>query len=354
MEVTVMEASASGKIQHLSLDNLAVNPRLARRLTPTLACRYHALPVAEDGDLITVVMANPDDAAALEAISAALGAKCCVVRGDPAAIDALLAEVWPEEAPRSLRLLVCTQASPMADELRDYAQAIGNLLSAHVGCFQATDDAFAIVDALDKEAGYVGHDLVVFAESDQLLVERLLSYPTDGKTSERMLSSLLLARQPRWPLRKILLVIRGKELDDSAVDWVVRLAGPSGAAVTVLTTVLPAPATYGREARSQPGLNALLTTDTALGQQMRRVAQRLVNWEIESTLRLCQGLPGQRIRREIAEGDYDLIAVAAEPSGLSPRTKPQGQWSHQLPGELALSLLRWSNQPVLIARREAT
>lgn len=349
-----MEASASGKIQHLSLDNLAVNPRLARRLTPTLACRYHALPVAEDGDRITVVMANPDDATAREAILAALGTTCCVVRGDPAAIDALLAEVWPEEAHRSLRLLVCAQVSPLAGELCDYVHAIGSLLSARVGYFQATDDASATVDALAEEAGHADYDLVVFAESDQLLVEWLLSYPTDGKTTERLLSSLLLARRPRWPLRRILLVIRGEELDDRAVDWVVRLAGPSGAAVTVLAMMLPAPATYGREARPQPGLNALLTTDTTLGQQMRRVAQRLVNWEIESTLRLCQGPPSQRIRREIAEGDYDLIAVAAEPIGLSPRTKPQGQWSHQLPGELALSLLRWSNQPVLIARREAT
>lgn len=318
--------------QHLSLNDVSVNLRLARRLPPALACRYHALPVAEDSDRITVAMADPDDALAQEAIAAALGTACCVVQGDPATIDALLAEVWPEEAHRSLRLLVCARVGLIASEVRDYAQAIGSLLRAHIGYF-TIDDTGATLDALAKEAERTGYDLTIFGESDQLLLERLLSEPANSQATEQRLGSLLLARQPRWPLRRILLVIRGEGMDDIAVGWVVRLAGPSAAAVTVLTVTLPTPDMGSQETP--------LTTDIVLGQQMRRVARRLVDWEIESTLRLYLGPPDSRIRREVSEGNYDLVVVAAE---------PQCQGPHRLPGQWVSSLLDWANQPVLIAR----
>jgi len=347
--MTVIKSSGLGKIQHLSLDDLSVNPRLARRLPPALACRYHALPVAEDGGRITVAMADPDDEAARQAIVTILGANCCVVRGDPATIDALLAEVWPAEAHRSLRLLVCTHVSPIAPELWDYGQAMGNLLSARVDCVQPTEDHGALFDALAEGRGHTGYDLVILGEPDQSLVEQLLSHPADGQATDWVIGALLFARPPRWPLRKILLLIQGKETDSVAVDWVVRLAGPSAASVIVLTMMQPVPAALGREVRVHPGLNALLTTDTTLGQELRRVARRLVNWEIESTLRLCQGTPDQWIRREAAEGDYDLIVLAAQPCELGP-SMSCGYWSTALLGELVSLLLRWANQPILIVR----
>ncbi len=338
------------RTRHLSLDNLAVNPRLARRLPPALACLYRALPVAEDSGRITVAMADPGDAVAREAIETALGTTCCVVRGDPAAIDALLAEIWPEEAHRLLRLLVCARLGPVADEVWSYAQAMGNLLGAHINHFQIADDTDATFDALARETRLAGYDLAILGESEQWLVERLLSSLTDHRATDFVLGSLLLARRPRWPLRRMLLVMQGEEMDDVVVDWVVRLARPSAATVTVLRWVLPTSTQCSRETSVQQGLNALLTTDTALGQQMHRVSQRLVNWEIESTLRLYQGPPDQRIRREVAEGNYDLIAVAAEPFGSSPGIEPHDQWSCRLQREWIASLLRWADQPVLIVR----
>jgi len=148
------------------------------------------------------------------------------------------------------------------------------------------------------------------------------------------------ARRPRWPLRRLLLVVRGEEIDDAAVDWAVRLARPSGAAVTALAVVPPAPAMYDRWARMRGGLDVLLTTDTALGREMRRVARWLVDWEVEGTLRLRQGAPDQQIRYQVAQGDYDLIVVAARPNG-------RRRW---LLGERVLSLLRWADRPVLVAK----
>jgi hypothetical protein len=82
---------------------------------------------------------------------------------------------------------------------------------------------------------------------------------------------------------------------------------------------------------------------------MRRVAWRLVNWEIESTLRLCQGVPDRWICREIAGGSYDLIVLAVGPCELTLGAS-NSRWSPELMGEIVSLLLRCADQPILIAR----
>jgi nucleotide-binding universal stress UspA family protein len=98
---------------------------------------------------------------------------------------------------------------------------------------------------------------------------------------------------------------------------------------------------YHGLSRLEGGLAELLTADTALGRQMRRVARRLVDSGIEGKLRLRQGAPPHEIRREAAEGAHDLILVAAA---------SQDGLRGLLLGELATSLLRVIDQPMLIAR----
>jgi hypothetical protein len=86
------------KTAYLALDERPADPKLARRLPPDLAWRYHALPLAEDNGRIRVVMADPEDAEAREAVVAALGPESCLVKGSALAIDARLAEIWGDEA----------------------------------------------------------------------------------------------------------------------------------------------------------------------------------------------------------------------------------------------------------------
>ena len=81
----------------------------------------------------------------------------------------------------------------------------------------------AAFDDLAKEAAQ-NYDLVVFGEPDQPMIERLLSGSADLKVSEQVPGSVLVARRPRWPLHRILVIIRGQETDEVAVDWTIRLA----------------------------------------------------------------------------------------------------------------------------------
>jgi nucleotide-binding universal stress UspA family protein len=168
----------------------------------------------------------------------------------------------------------------------------------------------------------------------------MLPGAADRRPAARAPASVLIARRPRWPLRRMLLVIRDQSTDDVSVDWIVRLAQPSGATVRVLALVPPVPAMGDQAVCTPHGLAESLAADTTLGRQIRRIARRLVSWESEGILRFRQGTAESQLQREVAEGDYDLIVIAAD---------PPGQWLRQLLGELASPLLNWTDRPVLIA-----
>jgi nucleotide-binding universal stress UspA family protein len=339
MELSIKMISDSHPTRYLTLDKLVVNRQLAQRLPSNLALRYHALPVAKDNGHITVAMANPNDQRARKVIAAALGAELFVVECNPTAIDELLTEIWPEESDHVLRLLVYHQASPIADQVQTYAQYLRDLLNGQLNYCQPDDSTDTKIDDL-LEAASCGQDLVIFGEPDQSLIKRLLSGPKGCQAAERVPTSVLITRRPRWPLKNILLMTRGQETSTAAVDWAVRLAEPSNAAVTVLA-VLPAAPTVYSQTLSKYGLAYWLTTDTPLGCQLRQIAQQLTNWEIEGELRFRQGSPENQIRRELAEHKFDLIVTTADPVDW---------WQRRLLGQFVNQLLHWVDRPVLIAK----
>jgi nucleotide-binding universal stress UspA family protein len=324
---------------YLTLDELTADPMIARRLPPDLAWRCRALPLAEDSGRIAVAMADPDDAEAREAVVAVLGPESCVVKGSAWAIDARLAEIWGDAARRRPKLEVCAFPVPVPNELWNYAQALGALLGARLGCMTTAGD----VNALTRQAGRADCDLVIFGKGSQPLIRRLLSrsIADDALASQQsdIPFAVLAAEEPRWPLERILLVLCGERADNAAVDWALRLACPSNAAVTVLTVVPPVPAMYHGFSRMEQSLRSLLTTDTALGCQMRQVARRLVEAKVDGTLRLRQGAPDQQICREMGRGDFDLVIMA---------TKPCRWWLRQLKGDPICSMLSRLDRPALL------
>lgn len=336
-----LAAEAHQKTKHLSLDSLVIDPKIARRLPPAMALRYHALPVAEDNRRITIAMADPDDRPALEAITAALGTRPYVVQGDCTTIDSLLSEVWSEGTGHPLRLLAYHQASPIADQLQAFARHLSHLLNSRLSQLATAAQEQASFEDLTRQAS--SYDLVVFGEPDQTLIQRLLSGAPELKAARQIPCSVLIAHQPRWPLRHILLIIRGQETDAGAVDWTIRLARPSHATVTLLAVVPPVPAACDQTAHAQHGLAQWLASDTILGQQIRRIARQLANWETSGTLRFRQGPTESQIQREVTEGNYDLIVIAAD---------PPDHWTRRLSGELVTPLLRHTDRPILIAKPE--
>ena len=329
--------------RYLTLDNLIINRKIARRLPATLAFRYHAIPVGKANGNITVAMADPYDQPACKEVAKALETELFVVQGDLTAIDEQLAELWPAEPSHSLRFLVSQGDSPVAAEIQAYARYLGQLLNAQLTDCRGADRAETTFDDLIEGAKH-NVNLVIFGEPCQSLLGKLVTGSIGCKAAEQMPTSILITRYPRWPLRKILLITRGQGLDNVAVDWIIRLAQPSGAAVTVLAVQPPLSGPDSR-AVAGGGMSDWLTTDTPLGQQLRRIAQQLVNWDIEGKLRFRQGPPDWQIKAEVNEGDYDLVVLAAD---------PEDWWTRRILGRLIGPLLGWVDLPVLIAKPTTT
>lgn len=239
--------------------------------------------------------------------------------------------------------VVVANHEPLPAELWAYAQGLSALLGGQLQRATATQE-------LDT-AGHDGLgecDLVILGKGSRPLLRCLLAgHGADGITPRSQVASsrqdpaslaILAARNPSLPLARILLVLCGGSADQAAVNWTLRLACPSAAAVTVLAVVPSVQAMYHGLARMRQSLRSVLSTDTPLSRQMRDTAQRLVDAGVSSALRLRQGPPEQEICREMAEGDYDLAIMA---------TCPCRWWLRQLRSDPVCSLLRWVDRPVL-------
>jgi nucleotide-binding universal stress UspA family protein len=225
-------------------------------------------------------------------------------------------------------------------EALDYAQRIGQALDSRVDCWRASEHDEQLDDLLlqaQKDC-----DLLFLSEPAlQNFLGRLLNRAVYRKIIDAIPASLWLARRPRWPIRSILLIVRGEEGEEDAEEWTIRLAQALEADITVLVVSPAAPAMYREGGRVQASLDLLLATDAPIGIQLRRVIRRLQEADIEGRLQQHRGAPNEQIEREIAAADHDLVVIAAE--------KQSKFWRWWL-GELVEPLLRWLDRPILIVR----
>lgn len=328
-------------IPHLHLDHIKTDDQLMRLLPQEIAHRYHALPVATDGNRITIAMAHPEDIAASTAVSSAVGAPICLVQADPKEIDQRLAELWSKKPTPRLRLLVWSSTAEIDPTLLLYAQAIADLLQADLKQASFAWSGANSFDAFVREVKHFHPDLIIFHISTPALMKRLLIDFAVNKLIDRLTTSILVVKNPRWPLQRILLTIRdGNEPNGAAVDWVIRLAGCGRVAVTVLPLMPPIPKMYGSCIRHN--LPSLLTSNDPLGEKMRWIAQRLTSEEVEGAFKIRDGPPLEQLRYEVSDGNTDLVVIEAE---------PQNHLWRWLLGELVNDLFVWLDRPLLITKK---
>lgn len=222
-----------------------------------------------------------------------------------------------------LRLHICAECA----EQTAYGRQLAQLLSA------------ALVP--EPEGAY---DLAIIGDSCHSLRERLFGSKAARRASALSGVSALLLRQPRWPLRHILVILRGQPDDETAVTWALRLAEAAGADLTLLPVIPSQPGYYTRSSQVQPPLEVLLMADSLTGRCLRRQLGRLGETAVTGHIASHAGPPAEQIEREILLIDPDLIVVAAEETNRFIR-----MWL----GEIVWPLLRTANRPVLVARPEA-
>jgi hypothetical protein len=239
---------------------------------------------------------------------------------------------------KELRLRIIPCAEETSQAVLTYGRELARLLGAE-GEYRTVSD----FDRLGSDA-VAGCDLVILGEPRQSLRQRIWPGLAAGRAVERWTGSLLLARQPRWPLRRILTILRGETGDDAAIEWTLRLAAAAGAGVRLLAVIPPLPGLYNIGGEVQAPLDLLLLVNSTTGCCLRRQVRRLCQAGVAAELGAQPGAPDEQIETEVRRSAPDLVVIAAESTGHLWRL-----WM----GELVRPLLRRLDRPLLVARPAA-
>jgi nucleotide-binding universal stress UspA family protein len=245
--------------------------------------------------------------------------------------------------PQTICVLNYTQQAVEVAQLQRYANVLAGLLGANLATRQLpTLDA---ADSFFFDLSPPNFDLIIFGEPDQSLLKRLLAKTQSHQLVKSLATSLLIARHPRLPIRKILFIVRAEASDQVALDWVLPLATASKATVTLLPIVPAQPGFYKMGAKIQPSKEVLLAMGSHTGVILQGIQQSLRDNDIPFDLSLYSGEPDEQLQEAVARNNFDLIVIADE---------PYGRWQRWLLGEMVKPLLRWVQLPVLIAKSTPT
>lgn len=242
---------------------------------------------------------------------------------------------------------------PVVDEWTAYASYIGRLLNCRPHFHQAAltkgrhaphQPPAAVVAELIVPPAEDGATPTL-TDSPLILVQSprpawrpgILARLSSPGLLDQLPGSILFARQPRWPVRRVLFVVRDHEYDPAALSWVEKLAASGRAAVTLLpVSALPG---WGRREDVLPRAWDALATDTDEGMALHRYAERLRARGIHGAISWRAGSSLDQVRREARATGHDLIVIGAEPAG-----------GRRSLGGFIGSLLQWADRPVLVAR----
>lgn len=246
----------------------------------------------------------------------------------------------PHTLPSGPKVLFVGPNGASDGQLGAYTDYLSGLLGGRVTRLEPRDDSGESELAAIETAAR-SHELVVLGVDRQPLLQRLLH----GSLVHRILSSttgsLLTASSPRWPIRRILAVTRGRPQDDAVSAWSARLACASGATITVLFVQPELPAAC---ACCLPGVALAhgTTYGMRLSRQVASLDEHVPGWSWTGHVRCRSGSPCDQLRREIAEKEPDLVITGADARSWLDR---------RVTGCLTGELIRWAARPVLIARR---
>ncbi len=274
---------------YLSLKNITIDPLLAQRIPRHLAYYHLALPVAEDEDMITLVMVHPDNKNVCGLFEETLGVKVFPVQGDSREIAATLDLLYPDDgAIRVPRLLSWSATQP--EEVLTYARQIASGLSDKAVCLDASANSLDSVLSIAQD-----YTLAVIDTRQNTMMGDLL---------RKSNTSLLLIRGDMLPIHRVLVALHGHSPDKRTIEMVKPLAD----SVTLLGVAAPT------KRHDIYGVATLLHPSTLASAHIAECAD-LLPPTLESWLRLRQGLPFEQIAAEFTEGDYDLLAIAVETYG---------------------------------------
>lgn len=247
----------------------------------------------------------------------------------------------PEVLDTPLKIIAWTPEDPAGAGVTQYVHALASLLKANFSRFETKYTYRDVIKGLNEKAAQLQAELVIFETFESTFPKSFRKSSLDRKFVQQLETSTLIIKQLQWPIRNLLLVIKDEICDETAINWALRLAKPSHAAVTILPIIIPIPEMYKQSARENINVSSLLSSNSILGRKVLQTMRRFMEQDIEVDISLSNETPFWQVWYEIKNKSYEIILIAADPGNWLLR------WAG---GELAASVLEWADQPVLISK----
>lgn len=197
------------------------------------------------------------------------------------------------------------------------------------------------VEEILSESAEGNYDIVVLGARDVGLLDALLGSVT-GKVTDRAASSVLIVKDGRPQINKILVAIGGQKMNPEVVKTGARLARSAGAKVTLLFVTNPVPTMYTGLEGIEETLDELLQTDTPVSRYLHWSAEYMDEKGVSAELKVVQGVASDEIIREAQFGGYDLLVIGARAL--------QAQWKRLFVDQVTPHVVERPPCPVLVVR----
>jgi len=247
----------------------------------------------------------------------------------------------PEVLDTPLKIIAWTPEDPAGAGVTQYVHALASLLKANFSRFETKYTYRDVIKGLNEKAAQLQAELVIFETFESTFPKSFRKSSLDRKFVQQLETSTLIIKQLQWPIRNLLLVIKDEICDETAINWALRLAKPSHAAVTILPIIIPIPEMYKQSARENINVSSLLSSNSILGRKVLQTMRRFMEQDIEVDISLSNETPFWQVWYEIKNKSHEIILIAADPGNWLLR------WAG---GELAASVVEWADQSVLISK----
>lgn len=153
---------------------------------------------------------------------------------------------------------------------------------------------------------------------------------------------VVVATGGRESIKRIVVCTGGKRYIEDAVQLTGKFAQCMGATVTLLHVMAEPPAIYASMVRLEEDLDALLSSGSELGRNLKRQKQALEALGVTSDIRIRHGLVLEQIFAEVRAADHDLIVTGSSRAG--------GPLRHYIMGDVTREIVNRASVPVLVAR----
>ena len=323
---------------YLDLDRISPDRSVMKLVPQDIAYRYHALPIAKDGNRITVAMASPGDTTASKAVMSVIDGSICFIQADSEEIDQMLDELWPH--PPIRKFISILSAPTDSESFWPYTRSFAEALEADFNQIVISPEGIGTLEELGYFIQNAIPDLLVFQAYHASRLMELFSDDEVLQYLEQVPALLNLPPDFRFSIHKILLVLPDNRVGgELAINWAVKIARSFQCELTVLPIFPAVPPCYG--SLINHSLDLLLEGNHPLGMKMRSVGDQISGQNIKGSYKLREGDPIIQLRDEILDSDPDLIIIPSVP-----RRRP-AQW---LSVDLVDQLINDITKPILITK----